>query len=380
MPEKYMKVAIAQAKKAVGRVSPNPMVGAVLVKKGEIIGLGYHHQAGSPHAEINVLKKAGKKARNADLYVNLEPCCHYGRTPPCVDAIIESGIKRIMIGITDPNPLVSGKGIARLKSAGTTTQVGVLEEACSKLNEVYLKYITKKIPFVMLKVASSLDGKIATRSGDSRGITAQESLRFVHRLRDQCDALMVGIGTVQADNPLLTTRLKGKVGKDPIRVIVDSSLRISPQARLFNPHSQAGVIIATTQKAPRGKKERLEKIGAKVITVGSANGKVDLKKLMVALGKLEITSLLIEGGTKIITSALKDDIVDKIFFFYAPKILGGHAAHGITAGEGVEYVIQALTVQDLKVKRQGEDVLVEGYIRDKPRRSRRNYNTNTPIS
>lgn len=380
MPEKYMKVAIAQAKKAVGRVSPNPMVGAVLVKKGEIIGLGYHHQAGSPHAEINVLKKAGKKARNADLYVNLEPCCHYGRTPPCVDAIIESGIKRIMIGITDPNPLVSGKGIARLKSAGTTTQVGVLEEACSKLNEVYLKYITKKIPFVMLKVASSLDGKIATRSGDSRGITAQESLRFVHRLRDQCDALMVGIGTVQADNPLLTTRLKGKVGKDPIRVIVDSSLRISPQARLFNPHSQAGVIIATTQKAPRGKKERLEKIGAKVITVGSANGKVDLKKLMVALGKLEITSLLIEGGTKIITSALKDDIVDKIFFFYAPKILGGHAAHGITAGEGVEYVNQALTVQDLKVKRQGEDVLVEGYIRDKPRRSRRNYNTNTPIS
>lgn len=380
MPEKYMKVAIAQAKKAVGRVSPNPMVGAVLVKKGEIIGLGYHHQAGSPHAEINVLKKAGKKARNADLYVNLEPCCHYGRTPPCVDAIIESGIKRIMIGITDPNPLVSGKGIARLKSAGTTTQVGVLEEACSKLNEVYLKYITKKIPFVILKVASSLDGKIATRSGDSRGITAQESLRFVHRLRDQCDALMVGIGTVQADNPLLTTRLKGKVGKDPIRVIVDSSLRISPQARLFNSHSQAGVIIATTQKAPRGKKERLEKIGAKVITVGSANGKVDLKKLMVALGKLEITSLLIEGGTKIITSALKDDIVDKIFFFYAPKILGGHAAHGITAGEGVEYVNQALTVQDLKVKRQGEDVLVEGYIRDKPRRSRRNYNTNTPIS
>jgi diaminohydroxyphosphoribosylaminopyrimidine deaminase/5-amino-6-(5-phosphoribosylamino)uracil reductase len=170
------------------------------------------------------------------------------------------------------------------------------------------------------------------------------------------------------------------VGKDPIRVIVDSSLRISPQARLFNSHSQAGVIIATTQKAPRGKKERLEKIGAKVITVGSANGKVDLKKLMVALGKLEITSLLIEGGTKIITSALKDDIVDKIFFFYAPKILGGHAAHGITAGEGVEYVNQALTVQDLKVKRQGEDVLVEGYIRDKPRRSRRNYNTNTPIS
>lgn len=365
MSEKYMKLAIAQAKKAVGRVSPNPMVGAVIVKRGKIVGLEYHHQAGGPHAEINALKKAGEKARNADLYVNLEPCCHYGITPPCVGAIIESGIKRVVIGMKDPNPLVSGKGITPLKAAGITTQVGVLEEECKRLNEVYTKYITKKIPFVILKVASSLDGKIATKSGDSRGITAQESLHFVHRLRDQCDAIMVGIGTVQADDPLLTTRLKGKAGKDPIRVIVDSSLKISTQARVFNPRSKAGVIIATTRRAAKGKKEKLEELGARVITLDSTDGKVDLKKLTVALGKLEITSLLIEGGTKIITSALKDGIVDKIFFFYAPKILGGRAAHGITAGEGVEYINQARNVQDLKVKRQGEDVLVEGYIRDK---------------
>jgi len=372
MFEKYMEVAIAQAKKGAGRVSPNPMVGAVVVKKGKIVSLGYHHRAGGPHAEINVLKKAGKKARNADLYVNLEPCCHYGRTPPCVGAIINSGIKKVVIGTIDPNPLISGRGVAQLKAAGITTHIGVLEEECRKLNEIYIKYIVQKIPFVILKVASSLDGKIATKSGDSRGITNQESLHFVHRLRDQVDAIMVGIGTIQSDNPLLTTRLKRKVGKDPIRVIVDSSLRISPHSRVFNPHSQADVIIATTNLAPKRKKEKLEKIGVKVITIDSSDREVDLKKLMVALGKLEITSLLIEGGTKIITSALRDDIVDKIIFFYAPKILGGRSAYGITAGEGVEYVNQALKVQDLRVRRRGEDILIEGYIKDKPRRTPRN--------
>jgi diaminohydroxyphosphoribosylaminopyrimidine deaminase/5-amino-6-(5-phosphoribosylamino)uracil reductase len=365
MFERYMKVAIAQAKKAVGRVSPNPMVGAVVVKRGEIVGLGYHHQAGSSHAEINALAKAGKKARNADLYVNLEPCCHYGRTPPCVDTIIDSGIKRVVIGIADPNPLVSGKGVVRLKTAGITTHVGVLEKECRKLNEIYIKYITQKVPFVILKVASSLDGKIATKKRDSRGITAQESLHFVHMLRDQVDAILVGIGTIQADNPLLTTRLKGRRGKDPIRVIIDSSLRISPKARVFNPHSRAIVIIATTKGAPEKKKKELERKDAKVITINSSGGKVDLKKLMIALGKLEITSLLIEGGTRIITSALKDNIVDKILFFYAPKIIGGRNACGITAGKGVEYIRQALKVQDLKVRRRGEDIFVEGYIRDK---------------
>jgi len=365
MFEKYMKLAIAQAKKAVGRVSPNPMVGAVVVKRGEIAGLGYHRQAGSPHAEINALKKAGKKAGNAELYVNIEPCCHYGRTPPCVDAIIESGIKKVIIGIEDPNPLVSGKGVDKLKAAGIITQIGVLEEECRKLNEIYIKYITQKVPFVIIKVASSLDGKIATRSGDSRGITNQKSIRLVHTLRDQLDAIMVGIGTIQADDPLLTTRLKGKIGKDPIRVVADSSLRISPKARIFNPRSKAQVIIATVKGASARKKDRLKKTGANVIDIDSTDGKVDLKKLMVSLGKMEITSLLIEGGTVIITSTLRAGIVDKILFFYAPKILGGHSACGITAGEGVEYIDQALRVQDVKVRRFGEDILVEGYLKGK---------------
>ncbi|MBW1840019.1 MAG: bifunctional diaminohydroxyphosphoribosylaminopyrimidine deaminase/5-amino-6-(5-phosphoribosylamino)uracil reductase RibD [Deltaproteobacteria bacterium] len=363
MFERYMKMAIAQAKKAIGRVSPNPMVGAVIVKKGEIVGLGYHHRAGSPHAEINALRKAGKKAKNAELYVNLEPCCHYGRTPPCVDAIIESGIKQVIIGMKDPNPLVCGKGAAQLRAVGIATHTGFLEEECGKLNEIYIKYITRKVPFVILKVASSLDGKIATKSGDSRGISNNESLHCVHRLRDQCDAIMVGIGTIQADDPLLTTRLKGKAGKDPIRVIVDSSLKISSGARVFNVRSNAGVIFATTRRAARRKKERLEELGVRVVTVGSAGGKVDLKRLMIALGKFEITSLLIEGGTEITTSALKGGIVDKILFFYAPKILGGRTARGITAGEGVEYVRQALNVHDLKVRKKGEDILIEGYIK-----------------
>jgi diaminohydroxyphosphoribosylaminopyrimidine deaminase/5-amino-6-(5-phosphoribosylamino)uracil reductase len=362
MDEHYMRVAIAQARKALGRVSPNPMVGAVVVKRRAIVGMGYHHQAGGPHAEINALARAGKKSHGADLYVNLEPCGHYGRTPPCVDAVIKSGVTRVVIGMLDPNPLVSGKGIKKLKEAGVATTVGILKEECRKLNEVYLKYITRKVPFVMLKVGASLDGKIATRSGDSRGITGEKSLRLVHQLRNQVDAIMVGIGTVKADDPLLTTRLPGKAGRDPIRVIVDSTLRISPEARVFNRHSETGVIIATTRRASQGKKKLLEEKGARVITVDAINGRVNLKKLMRALGEREISSLLIEGGTEVITSALRDNIVDKIFFLFAPKLLGGRTAWGITAGEGVYYVRHALRVHDLKVKRSGEDILVEGYI------------------
>ena len=362
MLETYMKIAIAQAKKARGRVSPNPLVGAVVVKKGEVVGLGYHRRAGSPHAEVNALVHAGKKARNADLFVTLEPCSHYGRTPPCVDTIIQNKVKNVIIGMTDPNPLVAGKGIARLKRAGIGVKTGVLEEECKKLNEVFVKYITRKTPFVILKVASTLDGNIATQTGDSRGITCRKSLCLVHQLRDQVDAIMVGIGTVKADNPLLTTRLKGKRGKDPIRIIVDSSLSISPRAKVFNPGSEADVIIATTNRAPFRKRKQLEQMGARVITVAPKAGGVDLKRLMRDLGKLEITSILLEGGTRLTTSALNEKIVDKIFFFYAPKILCGRSVHGITAGAGVGRIKQALKVRDLTVRKSGDDVLVEGYL------------------
>jgi diaminohydroxyphosphoribosylaminopyrimidine deaminase/5-amino-6-(5-phosphoribosylamino)uracil reductase len=362
MSERYMKIALAQAQKALGRVSPNPLVGAVIVKRGEIVGLGYHDRAGNPHAEINALNKAGQKARNADLYVNLEPCCHYGRTPPCVETIVARGIKKVVIGMIDPNPLVAGKGIGKLKAAGIVTISGVLEDECRKLNEVYVHYITKRIPFVILKVASSLDGKIATKTGDSRGITTQQSILQVHALRDQVDAILVGSGTVKADDPLLTTRLQGKTGKDPVRVIVDSNLSISPRAKVFNPASRSGVIVATTHRARKRKKEQIEKAGGTIITVASKEGRVNLRSLMRTLGKREITSVLIEGGTQISTSAFNEGIVDKIIFFYAPKILGGSRAYGITAGKGVEKISRARKVYDLTVKKCGDDILVEGYL------------------
>jgi diaminohydroxyphosphoribosylaminopyrimidine deaminase/5-amino-6-(5-phosphoribosylamino)uracil reductase len=348
MSERYMKIALAQAQKALGRVSPNPLVGAVIVKRGEIVGLGYHDRAGNPHAEINALNKAGQKARNADLYVNLEPCCHYGRTPPCVETIVARGIKKVVIGMIDPNPLVAGKGIGKLKAAGIVTISGVLEDECRKLNEVYVHYITKRIPFVILKVASSLDGKIATKTGDSRGITTQQSILQVHALRDQVDAILVGSGTVKADDPLLTTRLQGKTGKDPVRVIVDSNLSISPRAKVFNPASRSGVIVATTHRARKRKKEQIEKAGGTIITVASKEGRVNLRSLMRTLGKREITSVLIEGGTQISTSAFNEGIVDKIIFFYAPKIL--------------EKISRARKVYDLTVKKCGDDILVEGYL------------------
>jgi diaminohydroxyphosphoribosylaminopyrimidine deaminase/5-amino-6-(5-phosphoribosylamino)uracil reductase len=362
MSEKYMKIALAQAKRALGRVSPNPLVGAVIVKRGEIVGVGYHHRAGTPHAEIHALNKAGRKARNADLYVTLEPCCHYGRTPPCVETIIDRGIKKVVIGMIDPNPLVAGKGVAKLQAAGMAITCGVLEDECRKLNEVYVHYITKRIPFVILKVASSLDGKIATRTGDSRGITAQHALQKVHALRNHVDAILVGSGTVKADDPLLTTRLAGKRSKDPVRVILDSTLSISPRARVFNPSSRSAVVVATTHKAPARKKEQIEKAGGTIITVASKDGKVSLRSLMRTLGKREITSVLIEGGTNISTSAFNEGIVDKIIFFYAPKLLGGSQAYAITAGKGVDRISRARKVYDLTVKKCGDDVLVEGYL------------------
>lgn len=358
-----MRIALDQARKGAGRVSPNPMVGAVIVKGGRIVGIGYHRRAGTPHAEVHAIAQAGRRAHRAEMYVNLEPCSHFGRTPPCVDAIIAGRIKKVVIGMIDPNPLVSGKGMARLKRAGIEVCRGVLEQDCRKLNEGYIKHITRGVPFVILKVASSLDGKIATASGDSRGLTAPPAIRAVHRLRDRVDAILVGIGTVRADDPLLTARLPGKRGKDPIRVIVDSRLRISPRARVFNPGSAAGVIIATTGRAPRAKRERLERLGGvRVICADGRDGRVDLKRLMTLLGNLGVTSLLIEGGTAISTSALASGIVDKIIFFYASKILGGRRAYGITAGEGAATVQEAIAVHHLSLKRYGEDILVEGYV------------------
>ncbi|MEW6614925.1 MAG: bifunctional diaminohydroxyphosphoribosylaminopyrimidine deaminase/5-amino-6-(5-phosphoribosylamino)uracil reductase RibD [Thermodesulfobacteriota bacterium] len=366
--EEYMRLAIRLAKRARGKTSPNPLVGAVVVKRGEIAGKGFHQKAGEPHAEINALNDAGENAREGDLYINLEPCNHYGRTPPCTKTIINSGIKKVFVGIEDPNEVVAGRGLQCLKDNGIYVQTGILREECQRLNETYIKYITEKMPFVILKSAASLDGKIATRVGDSRWISNEKSRAFLHRLRDEADGILVGIGTIMADDPKLTTRLNGRKGKDPVRIVVDSKLRIKLRAKVLKPESEAGTIIATTELAPREKIKKLEELGVRVLVVGSKDNRVDLRELMYELGKLEITSLIIEGGAEVNASSLGSGIVDKVLFFYAPKIIGGADALGMVGGEGVEKLNDAINLKNVRVRRLGDDILVEGYV-NKDKRS-----------
>lgn len=362
MNEEYMKLAIHLAKRGRGKTSPNPLVGAVIVKDGMVIGKGYHKKAGGDHAEIIALKEAGVHAEDSELYLNLEPCCHFGKTPPCTEAILKSGIKKVIIGMEDPNPLVSGKGIDILRDRGVKTEVGLLKEDCERLNEVFIKYISTGKPFVILKAAASLDGKIATSTGESRWITGEKSRNFVHRLRNQVDAIMVGIGTIVKDDPRLTTRIKGNMGKDPIRIVVDTRLNILPEAKVFNPDSKAKTIIVTGKSVPRKKIARIEEAGGIVLPVEKVKGRVDLIKTIRLLGKMEITSIMIEGGSKINDSVLKSGIVDKFYLFLAPKIIGGSEAAGIVGGEGLKRLSDAVRLKDLSVRKLGSDLLIESYL------------------
>ena len=356
-----MRLALKLALRAKGRTSPNPLVGAIIVKNGKILGQGFHRQAGSPHAEIIALEKAGPQAKGADLYLNLEPCSHFGRTPPCVDAVIAAKIKRVFTGMRDPNPLVKGKGLKKLKAAGIEVMTGILEDECRKVNEIFIKYITTKQPFVILKTAASLDGTIGAETGDSKWITNDKSREYVHRLRDEVDAILVGIGTVQRDDPRLTCRIKSGKGKDPIRVVVDSSLKISLKAKVLNLKSQARTIVAATPKASPKKIKAIENLGAQVLVTPSKN-RVDLKRLMRVLGKQGIASVLIEGGSGINTAALEAGIVDKVLYFYAPRIIGGIKAPLMVGGKGVSRVKKALLLRNIKTRRFGDDVMVEGYV------------------
>lgn len=346
------------AERGRGRTSPNPMVGAILIRDGLRVGEGYHQRAGAPHAEILAIQKAGEWARGSTLYINLEPCIHYGRTPPCVPAIIESGIRRVVIGMEDPNPLVQGGGIKALKEAGLQVEVGILEEECRRLNESFSKYILKREPFVMLKIAATLDGRIATRTGASQWISHEESRRFVHRLRDQVDGVLVGIGTILKDDPLLTTRLPG--GRDPFRIILDSELRIPENARVFG--SDPGkVVLVTTPGAPKEKLERLaEKVG-RILLCDSREGKVDLKELLPKLGEMEMMSLLVEGGSRVYGDFFDKRLIDKVFLFLSPKWLGDPLAPGIFGGRGEEELEKALSLKEVTLRRIGEDLLVVGY-------------------
>jgi diaminohydroxyphosphoribosylaminopyrimidine deaminase/5-amino-6-(5-phosphoribosylamino)uracil reductase len=357
--EHWMKRALLLARKGKGRTSPNPLVGAVLVKRGKVMGEGYHAKAGKAHAEIIAIERAGKDARGSTLYVNLEPCTHYGKTPPCAPAVVQAGVRRVVVGMVDPNPLVKGKGISTLRKAGIDVQIGTLEKQCKTLNEAFCKYILVKEPFVILKAAATLDGKIATRNGESKWISNEASRRLVHGVRNEVDAVVVGVGTILKDDPLLTARIRG--GRDPVRIILDSRLRIPEDARVIGV-SSSRTLIATTTLAPRDKIERLEKAGAQVVLVESKNGKVDLRSFLSKLGEMEMMSILVEGGSQINGAFLDGGLIDKLLLFLSPRMMGDPQALGIFQGKGFEHLKEAASIQDIKIRRIGEDILVEGYL------------------
>ncbi len=363
MEIKFMERALQLAERGMGYTNPNPLVGAVIVKEGKIIGEGYHEFFGGPHAEINAFKNAAEAVSGSTMYVTLEPCSHYGKTPPCAKTIVEKGIKKIVIAMKDPNPQVSGRGIKLLQDNGIEVITGILEERSRKLNEIYLKYITTGLPFCILKSAMTLDGKTAAVSGDSKWITNEESRQYVHRLRHRVSAVMAGIGTVIRDDPFLNTRLPDGNGRDPIRVIVDSSARIPLAANVLNLNSQTGTILATTELAEDGKLRELERKGTEIIITPPAGGRVDLKALMKALGERRIDSVLLEGGGELNYSAVEADIVDKINIFIAPKLIGGSKAGTPLGGEGRQYMKEAVILKELKTRIFGEDIMIEGYIK-----------------
>lgn len=362
MDENYMRLALELAEKARGRTSPNPMVGAVIVKDGQIVGKGYHLKAGTFHAEIHALREAGEKAKGATMYVNLEPCSHFGRTPPCTDAIINAGISRVFVAMEDPNPLVGGRGIKKLAEAGIEVKVGLLEEEAKKLNEIFIKYITTKTPFVLLKMAMTLDGKIASRTGHSKWITGEAAREKVHYLRNYYDAVLVGVNTVFKDNPSLTCRILA--GRDPIRIILDSRARTPVEAQVIIQDSAAPTYIVVTDRAPYDRVESLRATKARVIQVpADEQGRVSLKDLMVKLGEMEITGVLVEGGAEVAASFLEAGLVDKMLTFISPKIVGGRTAPGPVGGLGRERVDKAIKLSHLTFGSVGGDFFIEGYVR-----------------
>lgn len=360
MDEKWMKLALDLAKKGEGLVNPNPLVGAVIVKDDKVLGTGYHTKFGNPHAEVEAFKNAKESVEGATLYVTLEPCSHYGKTPPCADLIISKKIKRVVVGILDPNPLVAGKGIKKIQEAGIQVTVGVLEEQCKNINEIFLKFIVNKKPFVLLKTAISLDGKISTNTGESKWISGEESRKRVHALRGKYASIMVGINTVLMDNPELTCRIEGK--KSPIRVIVDSNLKIPLNSKIVKTAKEIPTIVATVNNFDKIKMRELRTLGVNVIQIKEKNGRVDLKELINEIGKRNIDSVLIEGGGTLNFSALDEKIVDKVQFYIAPKIIGGDKAKTSVEGLGIKRLKDAFRISNKEVSKVGDDILIEGYI------------------
>lgn len=363
MYESYMQRALELAQLGWGRTNPNPLVGAVIVKNGRIIAEGYHKRLGGAHAEVAAFLNAKEDVAGGTLYVNMEPCSHYGRTPPCAKAIIDKDISEVVIAMTDPNPKVAGRGIKMLKEAGIKVVCGILEKEAKKLNEIFIKYITKKKPFVIMKTAMTLDGKIASVSGDSKWISGPSSREYVHTLRNRVAAIMVGINTVLVDNPSLTTRLDFGESRDPVRIVIDSKGIIPIESRVINVESKSAVILATTTALDNEKEKRLIDKGVQILKLDGPRGHVDLLKLMDELYKLEIDSLLLEGGGGLNAAALNMGIVDKVMTFIAPKIIGGKDAKTPVEGLGIESMENAIKLHDISITRFEDDFLIEGYVK-----------------
>ena len=358
--EKYMRLAMQLAGNAIGRTSPNPLVGAVIVKDNRVVGCGWHRKAGTPHAEVHALNQAGELAQGADVYVTLEPCAHYGKTPPCAKALVEAKVKNVYGGLLDVNPKVAGKGFKILEDAGIHVEYGFLQDELRKQNEVFFKWIEHKKPFVVLKAAMTLDGKIATATGQSKWITNETSRAYGYKLRDIYDGIMVGINTVIEDNPMLTARVDG--GKNPIRIVVDSSLKIDINANVVQDKS-AKTIIATTDKADKDKILKLQAQDVDVIVVDKdENDKVDIEKLLDILGQQNICSILVEGGATLSGSFVAKKLVDKVYFFIAPKIVGGKEAKTPVAGTGILNLQEALVLKDIQIEKLEEDILIIGRV------------------
>jgi len=356
----YMKRALQLAEKARGFTSPNPMVGAVIVKDGRVIGEGYHQRCGEGHAEVNAFNNATEDVAGATIYVTLEPCSHTGKTPPCADKIIEKKIARVVVGALDPNPLVSGRGIERIKNAGIDISYGLLAEESARLNEVFMKYIVSKKPFVVYKSATTLDGKIATVSGESRWITCEKSREKVHLLRHYLSGIMVGVNTVLADNPMLNCRAEGLTS--PARIVVDSSLKIPVECNLVQTSDKYRTIVATLQSDSSIKACMLKQMGVEVVTVVETEGRVDLDCLMEKLGEMGIDSVLIEGGGTLAFSAFKQNIIDKVIFYIAPQIFGGVGAKTSVEGSGFYKIADCIKLKEVSAQMVDNDVCITAYV------------------
>lgn len=364
--ERFMHLALDEARKADHRTSPNPMVGAVVVKDGEVVGSGHHRRAGEAHAEVLALDAAGGQAQGGTLYLTLEPCTFEGRTPPCAPRVIDAGLARVVIGAADPNPRVSGAGIRQLRDKGIEVTVGVLAREAARLVEFHARWTTTRRPFVTSKFAMSLDGRIATHAGESKWITSDESRLLVHRLRHAHDVILVGANTVIRDDPNLTTRLPGGGGRQPLRVVVDSRMRVSPSARIFRQEGDAvaaGVLVATSDRARAERLAEFDAAGIEVAVLPTVEGRVSFPSLLTLLGEREKISLLVEGGAEVHGTAFDQGLVDRVVAFIAPRVIGGVESPAAVGGHGVEHLLDASSLHDVEVSRAGEDVVISGYCR-----------------